>query len=101
MKKYMFGAALLLVAAGCTNSVQLKNQLEYKCGSQVIRTEVYDDNSMTVHLNGTNYVLTRVAYPDGTRYENMASQLSLTSTDGGTYLAVNGVNYPMCQEIVR
>lgn len=101
MKKYVFGLAVLLAAAGCTNSVEVKNKLEYKCGSQVIRSEVLDDNSMIVHMNGVNYVLTRVAYPDGTRYENLVSRVSLTATDGGTYLAVNGVNYPMCEEIMR
>lgn len=101
MKKYMFGMALLLAAAACTNSVEVKNELEYKCGSQVVRAEVLDDNSMVVHMNGVNYVLTRVAYADGTRYENLVSNVSLTSTGGDTYLAVNGVNYPMCQEISR
>lgn len=101
MKKYMFGAALLLVAAACTNSVKVKNELEYKCGSQIIRSEVLDDNSMVVHMNGVNHVLTRVAYVDGTRYENVVSKVSLTNTGGDTYLAINGVNYPMCREISR
>ncbi|MBQ7286057.1 MAG: hypothetical protein IJW72_07410 [Alphaproteobacteria bacterium] len=101
MKKYVWGTVLLLAMAGCTNSVEVKNEFEYKCGTQVVKTEVLDDNSMIVHINGVNHVLTRVAYPNGTRYENVVSQVSLTRADGDTYLTINGINYPICQEIIR
>lgn len=100
MKKYL-ALLLPLLVWGCANSVEVENKAEYKCGEQVIMTEMLDDDSMIIRINGVNNVLTRVASDSGKRFENLATQVTFLQKGGDTYLGIKGRNYPLCQEIVR
>lgn len=70
MKYWILGLSLMVMA--CSHSVDVKDQASYKCGDQIIRVTVLNDNSMIVRANGIDHVLTKVASPAGentkTRY---------------------------------
>ncbi len=100
MKKYL-ALFLPLLIWGCANQVEVEDKTEYKCGEQVIMTEMLDDDSMIIRINGVNNVLTRVASDSGKRFENLATQVTFLQKRGDTYLGIKGRNYPLCQEIVR
>ncbi len=100
MKKYL-ALLLPLLVWGCANSVEVEDKTEYKCGEQVIMTEMLDDDSMIIRINGVNNVLTRVASDSGKRFENLATQVTFLQKGSDTYLGIKGRNYPLCQKIVR
>ena len=68
MKYWILGLSLMVMA--CSHSVDVKDQASYKCGDQIIRVTVLNDNSMIVHANGIDHVLTKVASPAGEKYED-------------------------------
>lgn len=92
---------LPLLVMGCANKVEIEKKIEYKCGAQVMTADFLDDNSVIARIDGINYVLVRVATPEGRKFENSVAHITLTQNSGGTYLSASGVNYPMCQEVVR
>ena len=97
MKYWILGLSLMVMA--CSHSVDVKDQAGYKCGDQIIRVTVLNDNSMIVRANGIDHVLTKVASPAGEKYEDAVSQVSLTKQDGEFYLGMQGRNYPLCLKI--
>ncbi len=100
MKKYLV-LFLPLFAAACANTVEVEEDVEYKCGDQIIKTEMLGDDSMIANINGINNVLVRTASDSGRRYENNATRVVFTQKDGETSLSIKGRNYPLCREIVR
>jgi len=100
MKKYLL-IGLPLLAMGCSSTVTVEDEAEYKCGEQIVYAQMLDDESMIVKLNGVNNVLSRVASPAGERYENIATGVTFSELDGEKYLTINGRNFPVCQEIER
>gem|GEM_PF-299853 len=97
MKYWILGLSLMVMA--CSHSVDVKDQASYKCGDQIIRVTVLNDNSMIVRANGIDHVLTKVASPAGEKYEDAVSQVSFTKQDGEFYLGMQGRNYPLCLKI--
>ena len=57
MKYWILGLSLMVMA--CSHSVDVKDQASYKCGDQIIRVTVLNDNSMIVRANGIDHVLTK------------------------------------------
>ena len=100
MIKYVL-AGLPLLIAGCTSTVEIQDEAEYKCGEQIVHAQMLDDESMIVKINGVNNVLAKVASANGERYENIATRVTFSEVDGEKYLSINGRNFPMCQEIKR
>ena len=86
MKYWILGLSLMVMA--CSHSVDVKDQASYKCGDQIIRVTVLNDNSMIVR-----------ASPAGEKYEDAVSQVSFTKQDGEFYLGMQGRNYPLCLKI--
>lgn len=99
MKYWILGLSLLLAA--CSSTVDMENQAEYKCGEQIVKAELLDDNSMILRINGVNNVLTKVISAAGDKYENLATRVSFTEQDGEYYLAIQGRSYPMCKRIEK
>lgn len=97
MKYWILGLSLMVMA--CSHSVDVKDQASYKCGDQIIRVTVLNDNSMIVRANSIDHVLTKVASPAGEKYEDAVSQVSFTKQDGEFYLGMQGRNYPLCLKI--
>ena len=54
MKYWILGLSLMVMA--CSHSVDVKDQASYKCGDQIIRVTVLNDNSMIVRANGIDHV---------------------------------------------
>lgn len=99
MKYWILGLPLLVMA--CTNNVAVKDQAEYKCGDQIVQAKVLNDNSMILRINGINHVLSRTISAAGEKYQEPGTGISFTQQDGDLYLAMHGINYPMCQKISR
>ncbi len=97
MKYWILGLSLLVMA--CSRSVDVKDQASYKCGDQIIRVTVLNDNSMIVRANGIDHVLTKTLSPAGEKYEDTVSMVSFTKQDGEFFLAMQGRNYPVCKRI--
>lgn len=100
MKKYGILLLMLLISA-CASSVEVEERVEYKCGQQVILTELLDDDSMIVKINGDNYVLDRVETSSGKRYDNVSAQISIWKKSGDVNLWIKEHQYPLCKEILR
>lgn len=90
-----------LLIAGCASKVKVEKAVSYKCGTQIISTEVLSDNSMIVKIDGINYVLTKVASNNGNRYDNLPSEISFREQNGEKFVTIKGIAYPMCQEMVK
>lgn len=74
MKYWIPGLSLMVMA--CSHSVDVKDQASYKCGDQIIRVTVLNDNSMIVRANGIDHVLT----PPRRRVKNTKTyQVSFTN----------------------
>lgn len=100
MGKYL-AFLLPLFAAACANTAGIEDDVEYKCGDQIIKAEMLGDDSMIANINGINNVLVRSAHDSGRRYENNATQVVFTQKDGETHLSIKGRNYPLCQKIIK
>lgn len=92
---------LPLLVMGCANSVEVENKADYKCGSQILSTTYLDDDSVVAKIDGVNYVLTRVASAQGNRFENTAAKITFIQNGDDVSLFMNGLNYPLCQEIEK
>lgn len=102
MKKSLLSSvAAVLLIAGCSSTVKVKDSASYKCGDQVIAVEVLNDNSVILKLNGTSHVLHHVVSDSGHKYQNMSAGLTYWEKDGDHFLNMNGMSYPMCQELVK
>lgn len=97
MKYLIFGLALL--AGACSNTVEIDQQGDFKCGDHIVKVSLLDDDSMILRMNGINNVLNKTAASAGEKYENSASGISFTELDGEQYLTINGQNYPACKKI--
>lgn len=97
MKQYwLVGLSLALI--GCSNTIDIEDVREYKCGEQIIRVEFLDDESVIINNNGTNTVLAEVA---DNRYENSAAKIIFQKQHGDYSLSIDGHSYPICQKLVR
>lgn len=99
MKYWILGLSLL--AGACSNMVEVDQQADFKCGDNIVKISLLDDDSMILQMNGINNVLTKTAFSDGEKYENSVSGVSFTEQNGEHYLAVNGQSYPACKKIKR
>lgn len=99
MKYWILGLSLL--AGACSNMVEVDQQADFKCGDNIVKISLLDDDSMILQMNGINNVLTKIAFSGGEKYENSVSGVSFTEQDGEHYLTVNGQSYPACKKIKR
>ncbi len=100
-KTLLLSAAAVLLVAGCSSTVKVKDSASYKCGDQIIAVETLNDNSVILKLNGTSHVLNHVVSDSGHKYQNISAGLTYWEKDGDHFLNMNGVPYPMCRELVK
>lgn len=98
--KYLI-AGLVILVGGCTNTVEVEDIREYKCGNQIIKAEFLDDDSIILQINSDNQVLNKVKTASGMRYENYLNKITFFKQDGYYYLTIDEQNYPMCLRIER
>jgi len=100
MKKYL-ALLLPLLAMGCTNTVEVKEIAQYKCGEQIISTKMLGDNSVILTIDNQDNVLIPTISPAGKKYTNMTEQIYFWQTDGNVYLRIKERDYPMCRQLVQ